>query len=128
MIERIFGVLKQRFRILLLMPHYNIPLQARIPAALCALQNFIRIHDADEGPLPSDGLPAKNSRYTTFSNDNTAGIGTGIDEAENIDEASARRDNIANTMWISYQDYIQRNQSPPTDDDIDNYLDFDDAA
>ena len=35
-IEHIFGVLKQRFRILLL-PHYPLNFQPRIPAALCAI-------------------------------------------------------------------------------------------
>ena len=40
-IERIFGVLKRRFRILLLAPEYNIEIQNRIPAALAALHNFI---------------------------------------------------------------------------------------
>ena len=33
-IERIFGVLKKRFRILLIGPEYDITIQAQIPAAL----------------------------------------------------------------------------------------------
>jgi hypothetical protein len=47
-IERIFGVLKRHFRILLLAPEYNVDIQSRIPAALCALHNFIRTHDPDD--------------------------------------------------------------------------------
>ena len=41
MIERIFGVLKRRFRILVCPPEYSMEIQARIPPALCALHNFI---------------------------------------------------------------------------------------
>ena len=48
MIERIFGVLKRRFRILLLAPEYKMEIQSRLPAALCSLHNFIRTHDADD--------------------------------------------------------------------------------
>jgi len=40
-IERIFGVLKWRFRILLLAPEYGLDVQAQIPTALCAIHNFI---------------------------------------------------------------------------------------
>jgi hypothetical protein len=44
-IEHIFGVLKQHFHILLLPPAYAMEIQAQIPAALCMLHNFIRVHD-----------------------------------------------------------------------------------
>jgi hypothetical protein len=65
-IERIFGVLKQRFRILLLPPHYPLDFQARIPVALCALQNFIQEIDHDEGVIPTDPYQAA---YTPFPSD-----------------------------------------------------------
>src|ERR1700685_2317373 len=47
-IERIFGVLKPRFRILVYAAEIDMDLQARIPAALTAIHNFIRIHDPEE--------------------------------------------------------------------------------
>jgi hypothetical protein len=47
-IEHTFGVLKKHFKILLLPPAYGIDIQAQIPAALCALQNFIREHKSDD--------------------------------------------------------------------------------
>ena len=47
-IERIFGVLKQRFRILQLPPEYDISIQALIPSALAALHNFIQRYNPDE--------------------------------------------------------------------------------
>ena len=43
-IEHIFGVLKQHFRILLLAPAYSIEIQTRIPASLAAIHNFIKVH------------------------------------------------------------------------------------
>ena len=47
-IERIFGILKCRFQILLLAPEYNMDIQSRLPTALCTLHNFIRTHDPDD--------------------------------------------------------------------------------
>ena len=51
-VERIFGVLKHHFRILLLLPEYNLMVQAYIPSALCVIHNFICHHDPGEGDLP----------------------------------------------------------------------------
>ena len=48
-IELIFGVLKHRFCILLLAPEYSLEIQAWIPAALCAVHNFIQVHDSNKG-------------------------------------------------------------------------------
>jgi len=47
-IERIFGILKRRFRILHLPPEYSMSIQALIPPALAALHNFIWQHNPDE--------------------------------------------------------------------------------
>ena len=46
-IEHIFGVIKQKFQILLLAPKYDLDLQIRLPAALCAIHNFTREHDSE---------------------------------------------------------------------------------
>ena len=59
-IERIFGVLKRRFRILVYPAEINMDLQACIPAALAAIHNFIRIHDPNE--LTSFTEPANLER------------------------------------------------------------------
>jgi hypothetical protein len=40
-VERIFGVLKRRFRILIVPPELDMHWQARLPAALAAIHNFI---------------------------------------------------------------------------------------
>ena len=52
-IERAFGIIKRRFRILLLPLEYAMEIQARILPALCALHNFIRLHDpSDDAQFP----------------------------------------------------------------------------
>ncbi|KAF8572868.1 hypothetical protein K439DRAFT_1377211 [Ramaria rubella] len=44
-VEWIFGVLKWRFRVLVHPPEYSLAVQARVPAALAAVHNYIRLHD-----------------------------------------------------------------------------------
>ena len=53
-IEHIFGVLKWPFQILLIAPEYDLEIQAQIPAALCAIHNFIQKHDLDEGRMEEE--------------------------------------------------------------------------
>ena len=106
MIERIFRDLKQRFRILLLPPHYPLDFQPRIPAALCALQNYIQEIDPNEGDIPTD---SQQTAYEPFpsdvDNDNDAGFIS--DDDEDNTEVKLRRINIANEMWGKYLEYTQ---------------------
>ena len=99
-IERIFGVLKRRFRILLLAPEYDLNTQAKIPAALCAIHNFIQINDADEGSLPKE----RNLH------DQDHNISDGVFVGENLEgddnEMARRRDQIAQAMWEDYQQIL----------------------
>ena len=68
MVERIFGVTKRRFRLMVATPEYTPEIQARVILALCALHNFVRVHDPDDlddedtqeeierqSPMPSAG-------------------------------------------------------------------------
>jgi hypothetical protein len=94
-IERIFGVLKRRFRILLLAPEYNLQIQARIPAALCAIHNFISVHDSAEDPFltfddDNDNAPLDHDHQASAA------------AATEIDEPSTKRDAIAQAMWDDY--------------------------
>jgi hypothetical protein len=108
-IERTFGVLKQRFRILLIPPHYSLDFQARIPAALCALQNFIREFDADEGAIPTDPQAAYTDFPSDIDNDHDSGFITEEDDEGNS-EVKLRRAHIANEMWKEYLNYIATNE------------------
>jgi hypothetical protein len=119
-IERIFGVLKQRFLILRHPPHYPLKFQACIPVALCALQNFIQKIDHNEGAIPTDPHQAA---YTAFPSDIIDGDSSGFiadDDDEVNSEVKLRRNNIANEMWKDYLIYIADTESG---DSSDNFLD-----
>lgn len=59
-IERFFGVLKRRFRLLLLPSEYSFDIQRTIPVAMAALHNFILYHE----PVDSDsGSEGPNDAY-----------------------------------------------------------------
>ena len=121
-IERIFGVLKRRFHILLLAPEYNMNIQAQIPTALCAIHNFICENDPQEGELPEtrsifdrgdfDSEPSAADSGATRAN-----TGAGI-----------RRDRIAQEMWENYL-HVLRDRGigsigdPLDDDDFDEVSD-----
>jgi hypothetical protein len=47
-IERIFGIVKNWFAILMIAPHYGMDVQACLAPALAAIHNFIRLYDPDE--------------------------------------------------------------------------------
>jgi len=101
-IERVFGVLKHRFRILVLAPKYNLHVQARIPAALCTIHNFIRLHDAEEGPLPDAHGTSHASEGAHVAHSDSEHQGTHWQGANN-NEMNHRRDRIAKEMWDQYQ-------------------------
>ena len=115
-IERVFGVLKRRYRILQLAPEYNLDIQARIPAALCAVHNFILKFDPlDKEPILSNS--------TIDRNDNNE-IDINFTETEPETSASIRRDQIAEAMWQSYQQYCA--EMSESDLESDGLLDDDD--
>ena len=95
-IERIFGVLKRRFRILLLAPEYSLEIQARIPAALCTIHNFICTHDVDENVVEPD--LGDDEAQNDHDHDHIASAAA----AAELDCPSARQDHIAQQMWDDY--------------------------
>jgi len=48
MVERIFGIMKWCFKILVCPPEYDLDIQARVPLAMAALHNFIHRNNPDE--------------------------------------------------------------------------------
>ena len=93
-IERIFGVMKKRYRILVSSPEFSLETQARIVCGLAVTHNFIRIHDPEDLPEPLEAT--HNERA------DEGGIQDGISTAEQ-NRASSRRDRIAAEMWAAYQ-------------------------
>jgi hypothetical protein len=114
-IERIFGILKQRFRILQLPPQYNMSIQSLIPPALAAIHNFIRQYD------PGDIRAYDYINNNNNNNNNeepldplmgvhpeSAGeLGVGVVTPQERAAANERRDKIAADMWAQYQDYLR---------------------
>ena len=119
-IERIFGVLKRCFCILLLAPEYNLDMQARIPVALCALHNFIRVHDPFEDNTinnfeDDDGLvdPGGNSQSVADA---------GTDEVDFFADANGGNqlwNEIATCMWRDYQNILRERLEQMDIDNID---------
>jgi Plant transposon protein len=98
-IERAFGVLKKRFRILLIPPAYNMNVQVRVPVALCCIHNFILAHDRDEGELPGDdNIPDTSDPGGEDIQPQVPADGDG--GAHGVE---ARRDLIARAMWEQYR-------------------------
>jgi hypothetical protein len=121
MIERIFGVLKRRFRILLLAPEYSLDIQARIPTALCAVHNFIRMHDKEEGQLVENGTSdIIDSDHHDYPQPG------GMAEAEDDTDAKIMRNRIAQAMWDDYQCVLtERMVDSDVDEDSDDLVETD---
>jgi hypothetical protein len=97
-VERIFGVLKRRFRILIVPPELDMHWQARLPAALAAIHNFIRDQDPtdiDDITDPMDPEPGTRAGE----------LAHGVPRAAERDRATRRRDQIAKEMWDQYVAY-----------------------
>ena len=56
-IERIFGVMKKRFRVLLLPQEYPIVTQVQLVSALAVVHNFIRLFDPRDKELNDKQIP-----------------------------------------------------------------------
>ena len=98
-IERSFGVLKMKWRILLYVPSFPEATQAMIVHACMALHNFIRDSaladkefdkcDADENYIPDVGLASHRG------NENTDGVGS---DDSNM---STTREQIATSLYAA---------------------------
>ncbi len=99
-IEQIFSILKKHFMILTHPLEYDMAIQACIPPALCAVHNFIRVHDEDEIHEFVPNLHDQDSR--DFYGELVAGPAVHAEK----ERAETRRDNIAQAMWESYQELV----------------------
>lgn len=125
-IERIFGVLKHHFRILILSPKYNLQVQAQIPAALCTIHNFICYHDADEGPLQdeTDGTAGLDDDDEPADTVQTADVPPRHD-VHGAHQMSVTHNDIASAMWDQYQQVMHEWLEELADDEdleIDDLL------
>jgi hypothetical protein len=75
------------------MPEYSLQIQAQIPAALCAIHNFIRTHDIDDAvtePEFMDDTPNDHNHNASAA------------AAAEADHSSGRCVIIAQQMWEDY--------------------------
>lgn len=75
-------------------------IQARIPPALCAVHNFIRIHDPDE--IDEFDLDIGDQDPGHVYGELAEGPALHAEK----DRAEIRRDNIAQAMWDSYLEVV----------------------
>jgi hypothetical protein len=111
-VERIFGVTKNRFNILEQSPRYAMSVQVCIPPALCALHNFIVRHDPEDTEIDLDedeeefgGIQVEEDiDLTLFGN-----LGFGVITREVQNRASKKRDRLASEMWREYIAFLDAN-------------------
>ncbi|KAF8576355.1 hypothetical protein K439DRAFT_1622924 [Ramaria rubella] len=99
-VERIFGVLKWCFRVLVHPLEYSLAVQARMPAALAAVHNYIRSHD----PLELEDFedvhdPHPGSRFGSLA--------LGRPRAAERKEAKGMRKKIVQVMFTQYKQTLQ---------------------
>ena len=111
-------MLKRRFQILLLAPEFSLPIQARIPAALCAMHNFISIHDPGEDTTLTFDDDDENApgRFHDYDHEASADINAPSTRRDH------RRDDIAQAMWDDYLANPQQRHigNDSEDSDADN--------
>lgn len=119
-IECIFGVIKKCWVILFLPSKFNMGLQARIPAALAALHNFILDRDPTQAhvnmdiydPSPREHLdPMELLRLQGTTTD------THLTEEE-TEEGQQLWESITQEMWEQYQQTLF-DRGTTIDDDLD---------
>lgn len=102
-IERIFGVVKKRFPILVEMSPYTFPFQCDLVLCAMMLHNFIRTNQIDDDEF--DEPDVDNNNVVVDDDDD-------IEELEVLGNNNALkqwRDGIASAMWNDYEVFIQEN-------------------
>ncbi len=103
-VERIFGVLKERYDILNNPPNFSMDIQIRIPPALAAMHNFILRYDPDDLEVVLQEMDGDDRRHEDPIPALADGLlATGAITRREETRASAKRDRIATKMWADYQ-------------------------
>jgi hypothetical protein len=115
-VERIFGVLKERFEcvctsssyafsltkllsILDSPPRFSMQVQAKIPPGMAAVHNFIRMHDPEEINSFAHILAP------SLAEEQFGKLAEGVPSRAERERAAIDRDDIAEDMWADYQLY-----------------------
>jgi DDE superfamily endonuclease len=97
-IERIFGVIKRKFKILAQVAEYPIDTQIDLVLAICGLYNFIQEHEDISQEVESIEVEEDIEEDATTQEGSSVG-------SKYMNE---KREAIAQQMWIDYQEYINR--------------------
>lgn len=102
-IERSFGALKKRCKILKRMTNYELNTQAQLVTASCVIHNFIRLNDVDDRIFgryanPNCVVGSDSSSSSDDDDDDDDDDGDAPD-SEDTPLMVAMRDHIADMMW-----------------------------
>ena len=115
-IERIFGVIKRRFRILLLAAEYSINIQSCIPVALCVIHNIVSSYNPNNDGVEQwdpvveqeagSGVGPEDDKDDEDELDNSEGeqVDGSVPQQQTRNQL---RDTIAQAMWVDYQVALQ---------------------
>ena len=109
-IERLFGVLRRRFKILNTAPEYNLDTQAQLVLVVCALHNFIRHRANGEDDEfykerdASEGLEKEGNGTEGYIDDRAEDMMENK-ATQDMKEMLVERDRRATKMWIDYVNY-----------------------
>jgi hypothetical protein len=106
-IERMFGILKNRFEILQHNPHLTPKVQAHLPAALAAIHNVIRKYDPGEIEDRKKELDVEEFDIDELDPDTEGELAKGPPRPAEKKDVERRRDEMAECMWIQYQQVLQ---------------------
>ena len=102
LIERIFGVLKWCFCILVHPLQFDMDLQARLPPVLTALHNFIRKHDPDD-IADFDDVEDPQPGACAEGPGEEGQLAEGLPRVAERRQTNERWDRIVQEMWVQYQ-------------------------
>ena len=99
-IERIFGVLKNRFKLLTRQLEHLFSIQVQLVNAICCLHNIIRQVGGDD-ILDEDWLAKERLGTNVLNNDDN--VSTRATTSREVAAAKVKRDEIAIKMWRNYR-------------------------
>ena len=114
-IERIFGIVKKRFPILVNMKSYSFPFQCDLVMCAMMLHNFIRANQLYEDEF--DAPDALNQPGAAVVDDDHEEDNE-IEAPGNINHLKEWRDDIANAMWNDYVIYANNDDYDSDEDEV----------
>lgn len=98
-IERCFGVLKKRWKVLKSMPSYTVETQVDVIIACFALHNFVLAHKIHDTVEDEEEPPEPNKPYDSRERYHTKNTSQGM---------GGLRDNIARAIWENRREWLYR--------------------